>query len=472
MPTEPVSDPARPPRVPGYDTGRLLGFGSTGEVWAGVDSQTGNPVALKVLRGGADGPQAWRESAVLRRIDHPHVVRLIDVVEGDSGLVLVLERAAGGSLAALVGARGGLDPGEVVTVLTPLAGALAELHERGLVHGDVSPGNVLFADDGRPLLGDLGVASLLGVPGDAHGTPGYADPAAVTGTAPTPAGDMHALAAVGWYALTGQTPPPRDQRPPLLPTVPGTPAALAALVESGLDVRPDHRPGAVGFAAASFDAAPAVPVRLVPTDPGAAAAEVVTHRLRAAVQAPAPIRERPRRRPWWRPWGVVATAVVLVAAAAALGVALSWPSAEGVPASSVEPTPEATVAGLDPASAVAGLSQLRAQAFAEGRTEPLLSASVPSSPALAADLSLAADLTARGLLLDGLAFAVGPVEVIEADDGHARVRVVVTTGAHRQLRVSDGAVVAEVPASEPVTSELRLQVVDGAWRVAEVLPAT
>lgn len=467
MPTD--SDavhPARPPRVSGYVTGRLLGFGAAGEVWAATREATAEPVALKVLRDVGSG-QALRESAVLRRLDHPHVLRLIDVLEAEHATVLVLQRAAGGSLAALVGTRGPLDPGEVVTVLTPLAGALADLHARGLVHGDVSPGNVLFADDGRPLLGDLGVAALLGLPGDVHVTPGYGDPAAVVG-APVPSSDVYALAATGWFALTGQPPPAVERRTPLRTLVPGTPDALASLVDAGLDVVPRRRPDAAAFAVASFDAVPAVPVRLVPTDPGAASAEVVTHRLRAAVSAAPVVRERPRRRRWRKPL-LLAGAVALVLAGGAAAVLASTASgdASSTPAVPSAPTPAAP----DPAAAVAPLSELRARAFASGDTEPLVIANAAGSPALAADLSLLADLTAQGLVLDGLSFDVSRAEVIDSADGQARVAVVVATGAHRQVRTSDGTVVADVPASEPVAAVLRLAVVDGAWRVAEVLPA-
>lgn len=495
--TTPSADTAKPPRVPGFDTGRLLGFGASGEVWAATDSGSGAPVALKVLRAGAEADSALRESTLLRRLDHPHVVRLIDVVECGGGPVLVLERAAGGSLAALVGARGPLDPGEVVTMLAPLAGALADLHERGLVHGDVSPGNVLFADDGRPLLADLGVATLLGLPADAYGTPGFSDPS--TSAAPVPDGDVHALAAVGWFALTGQAPPPVDLRPPLVATAPGTPGALADVVEAGLDARPDRRPGATTFAARVFDAVPAEPVRLVPTDPMAVAAEVVTHRLRTQVRsAPAP--DAVLSPPWWRRRVAVgALAGVLVAALAGVALADRWagrPSPAdsattagptGTESSATEssapgpsaPGPAGASSGpgarslgeptLDPASAVEPISRLRAEAFATGEAAPLLSASAQGSPALAADLQLLADLTAAGLVLDGLSFDVAAPEVLQAAADEARVRVVVTTGAHRRLRPADGVVVAQVPESEPVASELALRVVDGAWRVQEVL---
>ena len=73
---------------------------------------------------------------------------------------LIMDYAAGGSLGQLVAGRGELGPGETVTVLTPIAQALAYLHGQGFTHGDVSPGNVLFTAHGKPLLADLGVARM------------------------------------------------------------------------------------------------------------------------------------------------------------------------------------------------------------------------------------------------------------------------------------------------------------------------
>src|SRR3954454_12501563 len=163
--------PATAPRVPGFLTRTLLGFGTHGEVWLADDLSTGGTVALKIGRRAPDHPPAsgdppdWRpeqETALLCRIDHPHIVRLQRVVPlPQGGLAMVLDLAAGGSLASLVAARGCFDPGEVTTLLIPLADALDYLHRQGVVHSDIAPGNVLFTGDGRPQLGDLGVARVL-----------------------------------------------------------------------------------------------------------------------------------------------------------------------------------------------------------------------------------------------------------------------------------------------------------------------
>ena len=155
-----------PPEVAGYELRRVLGRGSGGEVWLASERATGEAVAVKCVRPGADiavRDRLRREAAVLAGIDHPHVLRLRGVAgcTGSDEVALVLDLATGGSLARLVARRGPLSAGEVVTVLVPLAEALAEVHARGVVHGDVTPANVLFAADGRPVLADLGVARLV-----------------------------------------------------------------------------------------------------------------------------------------------------------------------------------------------------------------------------------------------------------------------------------------------------------------------
>jgi eukaryotic-like serine/threonine-protein kinase len=276
--------------LPGYDIVELLGFGGSGEVWRARERASGDVVALKRVHGvdgvdgidgvdGVDGigtggepnQRLQREAALLATVKHEHVVRLRSVVSTGGGLVLVLDYAEGGSLTAVLAARGRLTAGEVVTIGAPLAGALAEVHARGLVHGDITPGNIVFDASGKPLLADLGVASLageLGVPVAA--TAGYADPAVevdATGAARPrlSASDVHGLAAVCFAALAG-VPPYRDGDTSVAralgPLVPGAPPALVAAIESGLDPDPAARPDASTLGRALFAACAPVAVRL------------------------------------------------------------------------------------------------------------------------------------------------------------------------------------------------------------------
>jgi len=256
-----------PPEVAGYRLQRLLGRGSGGEVWLASEQASGEAVAVKCVRPGADlaaRDRLRREAAVLAGIEHPHVLRLRAVVGCGSGdeFALVLDLATGGSLARLVARRGPLPAGEVVTVLLPLAEALAGVHARGVVHGDVTPGNVLFTGDGRPVLADLGVARLVagGDPGCSAGTPGFRDPH--PGWRAGPATDVHGLAATCFLALTGAAPYDRSGAA-CRPTATGQ-GPLLALLEDVLAAAPDQRPAAEELARLAYACSSPAPVRLEP----------------------------------------------------------------------------------------------------------------------------------------------------------------------------------------------------------------
>ena len=112
----------------------------------------GERVVLRAAKdGGTEGavPSAWA---------HPHLLGLRGMTTAGE---LVMEYAPGGCLATLIARRGPLPPGEVVTLLVPLARALTQLHDHGVVHGDVSPANVLFRADTAPILADPGMTLTM-----------------------------------------------------------------------------------------------------------------------------------------------------------------------------------------------------------------------------------------------------------------------------------------------------------------------
>lgn len=273
------------PAVEGYSVCRRLGHGGNAEVWLVSQDSTGVKLALKCFGrpAGSEGSSTLeagggtareedvrRELLVMSVLDHEHLVKAYGLVrtgepqEGSFGLLM--DYAAGGSLQQLVTARGRLGVGETVTVLTPIAQVLGYLHGKGFTHSDVAPGNVLFTAHGKPLLADLGVARMVG---DASGVPdqrtdGFADPAPVDAVRAglQPGRDVYAAAALGWYCLTGQPPPPSAARPPLSLLVPEVPAELAAALEAGLSDDRRQRPAAGEFARAVYCSAAAVPVDL------------------------------------------------------------------------------------------------------------------------------------------------------------------------------------------------------------------
>ncbi|MEY2455195.1 MAG: serine/threonine protein kinase, bacterial [Acidimicrobiaceae bacterium] len=197
--------------VGSYVLDAKLGSGSAATVWrarrAGAGSKA-RPVALKLFH--QRGERVRAEAAMLGMFDHPHIVRLRDVLVTRSGPALVLDHADGGSLAQLLARRGHLSPGEVVAIGTGIGLALATAHARGVVHGDVHPGNVLLAADGRALLADFGLADAglagLGLAADAGGAAGYTAPEVERGARPSVRSDVWSLGAVCRAALGARGP--------------------------------------------------------------------------------------------------------------------------------------------------------------------------------------------------------------------------------------------------------------------------
>jgi hypothetical protein len=276
MPVDP--GPSAAPVVPGYVLEELLGRGGSGQVWRARPRGGGDPVAVKVLVRG-DPARQVREAALLAELDHPHLVRLHRVVRrevrgGPAEVSLVLDLLAGGSLATLLARRGRLRPGEVVTTLAPVAAALAQAHERGIVHGDLSPGNVVFTAEGRPVLTDLGTARLVGDAARAEVTPAYVDPVVARGGAPGPASDVFGVAAAAFHALTGIAPwnaadpdgtlsvAAGGRLPHLALLAPDAPEELVQVVERGLSPEPHLRGTAGALALDLRHACRPEPVRL------------------------------------------------------------------------------------------------------------------------------------------------------------------------------------------------------------------
>jgi hypothetical protein len=259
-----------PWRVAGYLLEQPLGRGAQARVWRGRVRRTGDAVAIKLVpvHGREQRDAARAEAAALTGLDHPHLVHLHEAVPCGPGLALVLDLAAGGSLAELLAARGRLSAGEVVTTIAPIGAALAYAHNAGVVHGDVSAANIVFTDIGLPLLADLGVSRLAGDEGGAGDagplrcTPAYVDPAVAAGGVPAPASDVFMLAGVALHALTGAPPWPaptaaqayaaaaRGEVGDLAGRLRGAevPAGVADVVAAGLQPDPARRPTAAEFA--------------------------------------------------------------------------------------------------------------------------------------------------------------------------------------------------------------------------------
>ncbi len=208
-----MSEPSAGTLIGQYEIVSLIGHGSTGSVFRAVDTETGRTVAVKritTLPTDAQRAAFHREARTLAGLDHPSVLRLVELIDTDEHLALVTEYAGGGSLRDALRTRGPFAPAKVVALLAPVASALAETHRDGIVHRDVKPSNIVLRDDGTPVLADFGLA--LTDPGvsqtssAALGSASYLDPEVADGVMPSPASDLYSLGVVAYELLTGRTP--------------------------------------------------------------------------------------------------------------------------------------------------------------------------------------------------------------------------------------------------------------------------
>ncbi len=241
---------------PGYTVSRRLGSDASA-MFLATEDDTGRPVTLRSL---GNVPDAVRERLVaavptLRAVDHPHVIPFLDVVTGPSGPVVVLGPAEGGSLAGILGARGVLPAGEVVTACAPIADGLTEVHRRGLVHGDLSLDDIVFTLDGKPMVVGVGLVQVgvqLRVGQYARPVP----PEVAAGSPPGPPADIYGLAAAAMITLSGHLPSAEV-------SLPGVAPGAEALLTAGLNPDPHRRPDAATLGNAFFAVADPTPVELV-----------------------------------------------------------------------------------------------------------------------------------------------------------------------------------------------------------------
>lgn len=200
-----LSAPTGPPNLPGYQLAECLGQGSFGEVWAGIQERTGQEVAVKVLRQrrGLDLSLFAREVERLSVLsEHPNIVTLLDADLKHDPPYLVMPKLQT-SLAEQVGAS----PEKVERWLQQVAEALNYTHDKGILHCDIKPANILIDEEGRARLVDFGQAVGTDKTEGNYGTLGYMPPEQTEpGTLPSTRWDLYALGATAYHLLTGDPP--------------------------------------------------------------------------------------------------------------------------------------------------------------------------------------------------------------------------------------------------------------------------
>ncbi|CAN5629502.1 serine/threonine-protein kinase [soil metagenome] len=354
-----------PQRFGRYAVRRRIGSGGFATVWLAYDEQLDAPVAVKVLAENWTDEHQVRtrfveEGRYLRRVESPHVVTVYDAGELDDGRpYLVMTYADQGTLAERLEV-GPLTVGQSLEVVRQVASGLQALHDRGILHRDVKPANVLFrtgeqtsggspgasTDRGevRVMLGDLGLGKALDVSSRLTmiaGTPAFVAPEQAQGETPDARADQYSLAVVTYLLLAGRrtwdhsTLPSAAAPTPLQPmsTQERTfPREVEEVVARALSPHRERRFASVAEYSRNLDAAIGawdgldgtpgtrlLPLDPEPTRPGARPSTYSSdHGL---PPLPEPVAPRGRRR-WPRRVGVAVAALLALAAGGAGGYAL------------------------------------------------------------------------------------------------------------------------------------------------------
>ena len=240
-------------KVPGYTELKALGSGGFGEVMLARHDASGVLVAIKYLRHDLLADPGFTgmfrgEAAVLASLEDPNIVRLYEYVESPAGAAIVMELIDGVSLREILVHQGSTAPEAALVVLQGSLLGLAAAHQRGVVHRDYKPDNVLVDGGGLSKLTDFGLAVRTGDRPAPAGTLTYVAPEQIAGAPASPAGDVYSATATFYQCLTGRPPfsgetaellrQHRNEPVPLDPV----PAPLRPLVAAGMAKDPQHRP--------------------------------------------------------------------------------------------------------------------------------------------------------------------------------------------------------------------------------------
>jgi len=199
-----------------YHLDERIASGGMGDVWRGTDEVLGRTVAIKVLLPALLEEPGFAErfrgeARTMATINHPGVVDIYDYGADQSIMYLVMEYVEGDALSRTLSRVGRLTPARTMALVAQAADALQAAHDKGIVHRDVKPGNLLVRPNGTLVLTDFGIArsamaAQLTAAGSVLGTASYLSPEQAAGSTASPASDVYSLGVVAYQCLAGHRP--------------------------------------------------------------------------------------------------------------------------------------------------------------------------------------------------------------------------------------------------------------------------
>ena len=248
-----------------YSLERELGRGGMGVVYLARDVRLDRSVAIKLLPPSkAADPKLrerfLREARTAAKLSHPNIIPIYAVEEVGEFVFFAMAYVEGETLTERVRRRGPVAPSEAARMLRDIAWGLAHAHGQGVIHRDVKPDNILLENNGRVLVADFGIASVVAGAGggltseEVVGTPEFMSPEQALGEAVDGRGDLYSLGLVGFFALSGTLPfegekatevlakQVTEPAPPLALVAPGVPRGIAQAIDRCLAKDRDDRP--------------------------------------------------------------------------------------------------------------------------------------------------------------------------------------------------------------------------------------
>jgi serine/threonine protein kinase len=260
-----------------YRIDSLLGEGGMGAVFSATRTETGERVALKVIKLELAADRLYQqrfmhEARAAAEIEHPHLVNVLEVGEAEGRQYLSMPLVEGRTLEDRIAAEGPLPAADIVRLVREVGAGLDALHQAEIIHRDIKPSNIILRHDGSAALTDFGLAkgtgySRLTQPGQIVGTLDYLAPERIRGEDATPASDVYALGCVVYEAVLGKPPfghksimqvafAHLEEKPPdPLTERPDLPPGFGTTVLNALQKSPTDRPRTAGAYADALAAA-------------------------------------------------------------------------------------------------------------------------------------------------------------------------------------------------------------------------